>query len=59
MDLDKINNSVAVDETSNFKGTIDQIKFKGTTLLIIENGQIKEAYEGADTIIDYLRSLNS
>ena len=59
LDLDKANNLPAVAETSNFKGTIDQIKFKGLTLLTIENGSITGSYEGAEAIIEYLRSLNS
>ena len=58
LDLDKANNLPAVAETSNFNGTIDKIKFKGTTLLSIEKGKIIKSYEGSDAIIEYLRSIN-
>ena len=53
--MDLANNKAAVAETSNFKGTIDQIKFKGVTLLVIEKGKITKAYEGSEDIIKYLR----
>ena len=49
LNLDLANNLPAVAETSNFEGTIDQIKFKGLTLLIIENGKISKFYEGLVT----------
>jgi len=55
LNLDLANNKAAVAETSNFKGTIDQIKFKGVTLLVIEKGKITKAYEGSEDIIEYLR----
>ena len=57
LNLDKINNSPALGEKSNFKGTIDQIKFKGTTLLMIEKGKITKSYEGSEAIIKYLESI--
>ncbi len=57
LNLDLANNKIAVAETSNFTGTIDQIKFKGETLLVIEKGKITKAYEGADDITKYLQSL--
>ena len=56
--LDLANNKPAVAETSNFTGTIDQIKFKGETLLVVEGGKITKAYEGNDDIIKYLESVN-
>ncbi len=56
LNLDLANNKIAVAETSNFNGTIDQIKFKGVTLLLIEKGKITKAYEGEEAIIGYLRS---
>ena len=57
LNLDLANNLIAVAETSNFKGTIDQIKFKGTTLLLVEKGKISKYYEGSETIIEYLRNI--
>ena len=59
LDLNLANNKIAVAEESNFKGTIDQIKFKGETLLLVENGKITKAYEGSEEIIKYLESLKS
>ena len=57
LNLNLANNKVAVAEESNFKGTIDQIKFKETTLLLIEKGKIAKSYEGEEAIITYLESL--
>lgn len=57
LNLNLANNKQAVSETSNFKGTVDQIKFKGTTLLLIEKGQISKVYEGEEAIIEYLQGL--
>ena len=54
LDLDKAYNSPAVSETSNFKGELSNIKFKGVTLLVIEKGKIKEFYEGSENILKYL-----
>ena len=59
LNLDKANNLPAVAETSNFKGSLEEIRFKGLTLLIIEKGKITGSYEGAEAIIEYLRTLNS
>ncbi len=57
LNLDLANNLPAVASESNFKGTIDQIKFKGMTLLVIEKGQITNFYEGADAITEYLKNI--
>ena len=57
LNLDLANNKIAVAETSNFVGTIDQIKFKGETLLLIKGGKITNAYEGSEEIIKYLESI--
>ncbi len=59
LNLDRANNLPALAEESNFSGEIDKIKFKGTTLLLIEKGKIVKYYEGSDAILTYLRSLNS
>ena len=59
LDLTRAYNLPSVAETSNFTASsINEIKFKGTTLLKIKNNKIEKAYEGADTIVDYLRNLN-
>ena len=57
LNLDIANNLPAVAEKSNFKGTIDKIKFKGTTLLLIEKGKIVKYYEGSEEIIKYLENI--
>lgn len=54
LNLDKAYNLPALSETSNFKGEISKIRFKGVTLLIIEKGKIKEFYEGSENILKYL-----
>ncbi len=60
IDLDKAYNLPAIATESNFKGeNIENIKFKGTTLLNIKKGKIAEAIEGADAIATYLKKLNS
>ena len=59
LNLDLANNKIAVAEESNFKGTIDQIKFKGITLLAIKGGKISATYEGEEAVINYLRSLQN
>ncbi len=58
LDLTVAQNLSSVAEESNFKTeAVNEIKFKGTTLLHIKKGKIEKAYEGADSIVDYLRSL--
>ena len=57
LNLELANNKIAVAEKSNFKGTIDQIKFKGETLLAIEKGKIVKTFEGNEEIIKYLESI--
>lgn len=46
------------EEESNIVGaSLDTLKFKGTTLVKVENGKIVNAYEGSDAIIEYLKSI--
>lgn len=52
-----LNNSY-VSENSNFNvQTVNDIKFKESTLLKIKDGKISEYYEGKDNIVNYLSSI--
>jgi len=58
IDLDNPLNSNFLNEESNFKiKNIEDIKFKETTLLLIQNGKIKSTYEGKEKITEMLQEL--
>ena len=59
VNLDKAYNLSSVAETSNFKGSITEIKFKGTTLIHVKDAKIEKAYEGYEEIEKYLKSIKT
>lgn len=59
VDLNNPLNSKFLKEESNFKiKTIEEISFKETTLLLIENDKIKKTYEGKESIVEILTQIS-
>lgn len=58
IDLDNPLNSKFLKDESNFKiKDINEISFKETTLLLIENDKIKKTYEGKENILEILKEI--
>lgn len=58
VDLNNPLNSKFLKEESNFKiKDINEMSFKETTLLLIEDAKIKKTYEGKENIVEILKQL--
>lgn len=58
IDLGDEDNKDAIGKETSLK-EVDKLKVKGTTLVAIEDGKVKETYEGSDKVLNYLLSFFS
>lgn len=55
--LNNLFNTKYMNEKANLTNDLSKLKFKGTTLLLIENKKIKKSFEGNENITNYLTEL--